>query len=434
MAEFRFPVDVGNRALQHCGAERMGASGLSENSKRASEVNFCIGKLREDELRANVWTFATRRAMLRAIDEGTMLLAPALWSEVATYFVGSIVADQYGNNWMSKIPNNLNNNPLSTTTPYWEPYFGPMAVALYDSGSAYAAGELVYKTPGDGTNRVYVSLQSDNSDDPATATAWSATVTYQKNDVVTSSAVAYMSLIDFNLNNTPSASAAAWSSVTTYGAGDAVRGSDGYRYTSVAGGNIGNDPVLTSPGAWTNTGVLVPWKTDFTGGTGSVKWRQIGGAEFPMGVALAELNIIYPLGTGPSWQSNSRNVFVLPSGFLRIANQNPKPGTPWLGGPSGYTYNDWVFENGFLVSMETGPIPLRFVANVTDVSRMDPMFCEMWAARIGMEVCEPLTQSTSKLGAIIRIYDEKRTRAVVQNGIEQGPEDSPDDEWLTCRL
>jgi hypothetical protein len=91
-------------------------------------------------------------------------------------------------------------------TPYWEPYFGPLAVALYDSTEAYSAGELVYTTAGDGTNRVYVSLQSDNEDNPATATAYDATVTYQKNDVVTSSAIAYMSLIDLNTANTPASS------------------------------------------------------------------------------------------------------------------------------------------------------------------------------------------------------------------------------------
>jgi hypothetical protein len=33
------------------------------------------------------------------------------------------------------------------------------------------AGELVYTTPGDGTYRVYLSLQNGNADNPATATA-----------------------------------------------------------------------------------------------------------------------------------------------------------------------------------------------------------------------------------------------------------------------
>ncbi len=435
MAEFRSPIDVANRALQHCGVERLGADGFNEISKRASEVNFCIGKLREAELQTNDWTFAIRSCALRSIDDNTMLLDAALYSEATTYFVGSIVADQYANLWISRIPNNLANDPLAIATAYWEPYFGPIAVALYDADQSYTAGELVYTTAGDGTARIYQSLQSGNSDVPGTATAYSATAVYQKNDVVTSAAIAYMSLINLNTNNTPASSAAAWNIATTYGAGDAVMGSDGIRYTSVGAGNIGNDPTLTSPASWTDTGVLVPWTTVFVGGTGSIKWRQIGGTEFPNGVGLKTLDIIYPLGAGPSTQATSRNIFMLPFGFLREAPQNPKAvPVPWLGGPSGITYNDWVFSDGYLITSETGVIIFRFVANVTDVSRMHAMFCEAWAARVGLEVCEPVTQSTSKLGAIARIYDEWVDKARLRNSIEQGYDDPPDDVFISCRL
>jgi len=413
----------------------MGADGFSEDSKIASEIAFCYGKLRQAELRRNVWTFACRRTMLRSIDANTMLLTPALWVSTTIYFVGSIVADQYGNNWISRIPNNRANDPLSTATPYWEPYFGPLTAALHDPDQSYYAGEIVYTTAGDGTSRVYLSLQSGNEDTPGTATAYDSTVVYQKNDVVTYSSVAYMSLIDLNEANTPTSSAAAWASGTAYTIGQAATGSDGIRYTSVGNGNLGNDPTLTSPTSWTNTGTLTPWTTSFTGGAGSVKWRQIGGAEFPMGVGLSTLDIVYPLGTGPSTQAASRNIFMLPSGFLREASQYPKSGvTTWLGGPSGVTYNDWVLENGFLVTNDTGPLPYRFVADVTDVSRMDPMFCEGLAARVGLEICEPVTQSSAKLSTIAKVYDTFMTEARTVNAIEQGPDEPPMDDFITCRL
>jgi hypothetical protein len=383
MAEFRTAVDIANRALQRCGASRIVA--FTDDSKNASETEFCYGKLREAELRRNVWTFATRRTILRAIDENTMLLDAALWAVGTTYFVGSIVGDQYQNLWVSTIPNNLANDPL-TTSGYWEPYFGPLSVALYDSEEAYFAGELVYTAAGDGTNRVYLSLQSGNEDVPGTATDYDATVTYSKNEVVTSVAIAYMSLVDLNTGNTPA----------------------------------------SSPTQWTTT---------FVGGAGSIKWLQIGGAEFPAGVGLKTLNIIYPLGAGPSTQTATRNMFRLPAGFLREASQNPGAGiTTWLGGPHGIPYQDWVKENGYLLSTQSNPIPYRFVANVTDVSRMDPMFCEGLAARVALEVCEPLTQSTAKLGAIAKIYQEWIDAARTVNGIEQGTEQPPDDDYIACRL
>jgi len=384
MPEYRTEIDIANRALQHCGASRLGVAGFSENSERASETQFCYGKLRESELRRNVWTFACRRTMLRAIDDNTMQLDVPLWAPTTTYFVGSLASDQYGNIWQSNIQSNLANDPLLAN--YWEPYFGPLAVALYSSTTSYYAGELVYTAAGDGTNRVYLSLQNANADVPATPTAYSATATYQKNEVVTSAAIAYMSLLDLNTGNTPA----------------------------------------SSPLAWT---------TSFVGGAGSIKWLLIGGTEFPFGVGLKTLNIIYPIGVGPSNQVGTKNIFRLPAGFLREASQNPKSGvTSWLGGPSGITYNDWVLENGFLLTSDTGPIPYRFVANVTDVSRMDPMFCEGLAARMGLEVCEPLTQSSAKLATIARIYDEWMGDARTVNAIEQGTEEPPEDSYISCRL
>lgn len=383
MAEYRSDVDIANRALQHCGASRIVA--FTDDSKNASETQFCYGKLRQAELQENTWTFACKRTMLRAIDTNTMLLDVALWSNTTTYFVGSIANDQYGNPWISRIRDNLNNDPL-LTSDYWEPYFGPMAVALYDSDVVYHAGELVYTAAGDGTYRVYLSLINNNEDNPATATAYSASTTYFKNQVVTSAAIAYMSLVDLNINNTPA----------------------------------------SSPTKWT---------TSFVGGAGSINWLLIGGAEFPSGVGLTTLNIIYPLGEGPTDLANTRNIYKLPAGYLDEAEQYPGAGvTTFLGAPSGIQFKDWVYENGFLLTNDIGPIPYRFVADFTDVKKMSPMFCEALAARVALSVCEPLTQSTSKLGAIAKLYDVWVGRAKTKNAIEQGTDVSPDDDFVSCRL
>lgn len=431
--EFFTPVDIANRALQHCGATRIDPTlGFSENSKNARETAFAYGKLRRAELRRNVWRFATRRAVLRPIGPSTLLLMPSLYAPGTTYFVGSIIADQTGNLWISRIPNNLGNDPQNTLA--WEPYFGPLTVSLYDAGGGYQSGELVYTAAGDGTSRVYLSLQNNNNDNPAMPTAYDAAVTYFKNQVVTFSSVAYMSLIDLNTANQPDLAPALWDVGTTYASGDKVGASDGSIYKSIGSGNIGNDPVGDGGTNWTNTGVLNPWTVVFVGGTGSVKWVQIGGAEFPYGVGLTTLNIVYPLGAGPATQSSTRNIYRLPSGYLREAPQNPESsGATWLGGPSGITYGDWVFEGDFLTSGDVGAISFRFVADVTDVRAMDDMFCEGLAARIGMEVCEPLTQSASKVGTIARIYDEWMSQARTVNGIETGSDDPPDDTYITVR-
>lgn len=427
---FSTAIDISNRALDHVGQDPISA--LTDDSKRAAICGRVYDKLRRAELRRNLWRFATKRAILRAIGATTMLLRPALWGSTTTYFVGSIVADENGQLWESLVPDNLGNQPETSMT--WGEYFGPLTVSLYDSTTAYFSGELVYTTAGTGTYRVYRSLQNSNDDNPATATAWDATVTYSKDQVVTRSSVAYLSLIDFNINNNPASAPALWDSGTTYGAAASVGASDGVIYTSIAGSNIGNDPVTDGGVHWTNTGVLNPWTTVFVGGTGSLNWLQIGGAEFPRGVSLASLNVIYPIGAGPSTQSSTRNAYRLPSGFLRATSQDPKAGAQTaLGAATGLLYNDWLFEGNYIVTSEIGPIMLRFVADTTDVQTFDDMFCEGLAARMGMEICEPLTQSTDKVKLCSNIYAEHMGTARTVNGIEIGAEEPPMDDYLAVR-
>ena len=75
-----------------------------------------------------------------------------------------------------------------------------------------------------------------------------------------------------------------------------------------------------------------------------------------------------------------------------------------------------------------------FVADVTDVRLMDAMFCEGLGARIGLEVCEPLTQSTAKKTTISQIYQKFMGEARTVNAIEQGAVDPPEDDFITVRF
>lgn len=544
MAAFDTPTDIGNRALQRCGAELMDDTlGFAEDSVNARAVSFCYDMLRRAELQANTWKFATKRAILRPVDTNTMLLSPALWMSSTTYFDGSMVSDANGNLWISQAPNNLNNDPLATTL--WAPYFGPLAVDPYNSTLAYAAGEVVYIAPGDGTCNVYLSTANNNGVDPSLPNQWSSATVYFKDDVVqsfpayasgttysqgqgvlytdgnvyaslinsntgnapnaagstawvqvptltlpfapgapTSSPVVewlaatiyavgnvvmfsgteylsiaanntgnlpnasgstswvaitggplYMSLIDLNAGNAPAGAPALFNIATTYATGNTVGGSDGVIYKSLSNGNVGHDPTTDAGVHWQNTGVLNPWTTVFTLGGGNSNWLQIGGAAFPGGVGLSELNIVYPLGSGPASQDATRNIFKLPASFMRSCSQDPKAGSlSYLGAPSGLAYKDWLFESGFIVSREIDPLMLRFVADVTDVTQMDDMFCEGLARRVALEVCEKVTGSGAKVDQIGKEYEHFMDRAKTANAIEVGSEEPPVDDWLACRL
>ncbi len=473
MQTYQTNVDIANRACQHVGVTRIVS--FSDNSKQASEMSFCYDKLRRAELRRNVWAFATRKVALRAVDTGTMLLSPVAWSGTTTYGLGAIVADSNGYNWQSKVQDNLNNTPGTNSS--WDMYCGPLTVSPYDTTgtTGYYAGEIVYETPGDGTYAVYLSLASNNSQDPRAPSIWSTLTQYSKDqvvlyyaawavgttyaagNVVTYNNLAYVSLAGSNVGHEPDTSPTYWvqvnpllapayyNALTTYSIGQFVTLS-GTNYVSLVNNNTGNTPS-SSPSDWVaqaagtyyvshsdfnmnNNPASSPslWSTTNHFGNASDLWLTLN-------CNLTDLQIVYPLGSGPAYQDTTKNIYKLPSNYLRTAPQDPKAGsTSFLGAPTGLMYNDWNYENGYIVTQQNTPLTLRFVADMTEVPKFDDMFCEGLAARIALETVETLTQSVAKAGAIMAQYNKFMTEARMVNGIETGPTEPPEDDYVTCRI
>lgn len=419
-------LDIANRALQHCGGTPIAS--IDEDNKNNQEVSNAYDKVRRAELRRNVWRFAIRKAVLRAIDANTLLLNAPTYSATATYLPGQIVQDANGVLWISLKPDNVNNSP-GGNNEYWDAYFGPVTVSLWSSGTTYSAGELVYKAGATaGSYQVYMSLANANSDQPDTATAWDATVTYFADQVVSYGGSQWRNLLPFNLNITPVDGPAVWVAGTTYSASQTVTGSDGFIYSSVGSGNLGNDPTVDGGVHWTNTNVANGWSRSPTITASAMSWRPIGG------LALRSLNILYPIGSGPATEPSTRNVYRLPAGYLREAPQDPKAGSySFLGAPGGLAYDDWNFEGDYIVTSDSSVIVFRFVADVTIVRRMDDMFCEGLACRVAEAVCEPVTGSLAKLSAIASEYTRFMGEARTVNAIEEGAVEPPVDDFITCR-
>jgi hypothetical protein len=417
-------LDIANRVCQRCGVQQI--LDINEDSTNNTEITFAYDKLRRAELRRNIWTFAIRKAVLRPLTTTTLLLAPNPWLPTTTYMLGTVVADANGILWMSTITDSLANSPASTSA--WEEYFGPMSADVFDSTTAYYAGEMCYKSAGNpGGFVIFMSLVNGNADVPSTATPWSATVQYGKDSIVSYSGSQWRSLIAVNSNISPASVPLAFDANAIYAFGNTATGSDGYIYTSLANSNSGHDPVndavnwsnTTVPAAWTNVPTLYPSSTNW----------------LPIFAGLNPMPIMYPLGCGPVTDSTTKNIFRLPAGYLRKANQDPKAGAvSWLGAPGGASYTDWNIEGKFITSLESTAIVFRFGADVTDVTAMDDMFCEGLACRIAKEVVERLTQSTAKLGAISAAYKEVMGDARTVNAIEVGSEESPEDDWISVRI
>ncbi len=492
---FSAPVDICNRGLQHVGARRIdSALAFTEVSVQAGECAFVYDKLRRAELRRNVWRFATRLALLRPLTQTSRIISPSLWASGTTYMQGALVIDATNTIWVSQIPDNVGNTPGNSSA--WELYFGPLAVDAYNPQITYYAGDLVYVTQGEGSPLVYMSEVTANGISPTLPQSWSASVTYDTDDVV----VVFPN----------------WSSGTTYAAGNAVVYTDGNTYVSLVAGNVGNVPsalgtfwalypqvtysfsagVVGAPqiqqaqassvlewNATTNyaAGVVVDYQglqyvslipnINFTPLGDPTQWAQITNGTYYQ--SLTDLNqnfppvfsptqwtstltapgkqgpgwtllsnvvltapfLSWPLGSGPVEQSATQNIYRLPAGFLREAPQDPKMGSvSFLGSPSGMQYNDWKYQGDYIMTRWSTPIVYRFVADVSLVTEMDDMFCEGLAARIGMEVCERVTQSDSKVQLCGQIYKGWMSEARMINGIETGSVEPAEDDFVTTRL
>jgi hypothetical protein len=416
-------LDLANRACQHIGAPQI--LDINEDTRQNFELAFAYDKVREAELRRNPWRFATKTAILRAVNATTLLLVPEQWSSATLYLPGAIVQDANGDFWQSSMPENQNYQPGQS--PAWEQYFGPMTADVWTATTTYFAGDLVYVLGAAGSYVVYRSLQNGNANTPNSVKAFDPTVTYGLNEVASYSGAQWRSLLAFNLNNVPATQPAAWDSSVTYGTNFTVTGQDGYVYISTGEQNIGNNPPQDGGVHWTASGAINAWSKVPTIYPTDPTWVAIF-------ASLTPIFFTDPIGYGVDLQSPAKALYRLPANFLREAPRDPKAGSVSVfGAPTGLMYNDWLFQGDYLVTMDTGPLMFRFIADITVVAEMDPMFGEAMAARMALGVVETITGSDSKKRTIEGEYGRWIAEARLVNGIEIGAEEPPEDDWVTCR-
>lgn len=422
--DYQVPLDIANASCDHLGATQI--TSFTQNSKVAARLSFRYDKVRKYELTRNLWVFSIRKAVLRPIDTTSMSVTFGAWDATKTYVLGSVVT--YGGLiWQAVGAVPIAQQPDNSPT-YWYEYFGP-TVATPWTQQNYYAGELVYYPTSNPTS-VYLSLANLDAQEPDVIAVWNSTTTYNKGQTVLcpDGDTVMQSETDLNLGNTP---AEKWLVGTTYPSGALVLGSDDIVYLNIAGNSTGVNPTTDGGVHWQIDQANSPWmyipatQVDTPEGTG---WLKLGAA------AAASLQIIYPLGSGPASETMTLNMFKLPNGFLREAPQDPKAGQlTWLGGPGNNVMKDWNYENGYITSNTFTPITFRFGADVKDVSKFDAMFCELFAARLALECVEVVTQAVDKKQAIGAEYkrwgDEARTR----NGIEIGPVQADEDEYVSVR-
>lgn len=126
--------------------------------------------------------------------------------------------------------------------------------------------------------------------------------------------------------------------------------------------------------------------------------------------------------TSPSF--GRANAFALPSDCLRLLPPYPEDNEWDL---------DWQIEGRKIYTDDDAPLKIRYIKDVDDANLFDPLFREMLAARVALAVCEPLTQSNTKIARINRMYEDMLREAKRANAIEKPAQQPPEDPWVTVR-
>jgi hypothetical protein len=393
MAGYLTELDIANRAAQHCRRSRFTAFDNSNEVSR--EMAFSYDKLRQAELSDHLWSFATKRVVLRPVDTVTAVLE-------------------------------ANAETLSGTTLPFDTTAGVLIGQLVQ-GTNIAAGSTVASLIADTSVTLSLAITGTVAMGAAitfgplsflyTPPAWLIGTTYAVGNIVTYGNDWWQSKVAANLANTPAQGAywthytgvdylQAWNTSVGYFPGELALASDGSVYMSLITSNTSHDPTTT---------------TGF--------WLLVNGT-------ASGLQILYPIGTGPRTDPNTNYVFRLPRGFLRRAPTMPKVVGNWLGAPQGITREDWVFEGDYIVSAWNQPILLRYVADWIDVPEMHPLFCEMLSARIAEEMA-PRIANPDVLQVVLatteRHYAREKRQAERSNAIEIGSADPPIDSYISVR-
>lgn len=129
--------------------------------------------------------------------------------------------------------------------------------------------------------------------------------------------------------------------------------------------------------------------------------------------------------TQTAWGSLNR--FPVPSDFLRLLRDDETG-----------MQKDWTLESDntgtlFIITADSAPLQIKYIANVDTPPLFDDLFVEMLASKIAWEICEKITGSTAKRQLAERDYDTARAEAMRVHAIETRPLEFPEDTWEAAR-
>lgn len=112
--------------------------------------------------------------------------------------------------------------------------------------------------------------------------------------------------------------------------------------------------------------------------------------------------------------------FAWPSDCLRvIVPQDPSP--------------DWQVEGRAIISSDSTPLDIRYIADIEDPTIFDAMFCETLAYRVALAIVQDMTQSATVQGELTNGYRNSLLEARKVDAMEAVPVAPNDTSWVTSR-
>lgn len=125
-----------------------------------------------------------------------------------------------------------------------------------------------------------------------------------------------------------------------------------------------------------------------------------------------------PLSTAPVWGFTA--AFQLPSDNLRLLEVRD------------LSTDEFQLEGQTIQANQT-VLYIRYIRRVEDPNVYDTLFSDTVATRLAAELCESLTNSTSKKKGLFDEYEDSITRAKRVDGQENPPQQYEEDDWIKVR-
>lgn len=95
--------------------------------------------------------------------------------------------------------------------------------------------------------------------------------------------------------------------------------------------------------------------------------------------------------------------------------------------------DDYSLEGGQILCDDLGPIAIRYVADVPDVTKWDALFVDAFASKLAFQICDRITGDLSRQSSMEAIYQRTLKKAKGVDAKENPPVPFEDSSWVTAR-